>query len=353
MHALHGSPRSLRSLVVCCTASAAWLLAGSALAAGVAPGDATPAQKKEATDHFTTGKHALEAKNWEKAILELRASLDVVDSPNARLELARALREAGNGGEAYAEYGRVIEGATRLAAKEERYAKTAEAATTERAELEPKLAFVVVTLAHAPDDAVLKVGGRTIPPAEAVGPIVVPAGAVDVVLSDATGKELARQTVNATVGQKSPVALDAQPPPPPPKNAKADPDDKPPADAHNPADTGVTSGPNKLRTYSYVAGGVGVAGLAMFTIFGLMDNSTYNDLNSACVNGRCPSSKQSEIDSGRTQQTIANVGLVVGAVGVAAGATLFVLSLQKPASPAAPTTGLVVSPGFVGLRGSL
>jgi hypothetical protein len=124
-------------------------------------------------------------------------------------------------------------------------------------------------------------------------------------------------------------------------------------DARTPVDTGATGGSNKLRTYSYIAGGVGVAGLAMFTIFGLMDNSTYSDLQSACVNGRCPSTKQSEIDSGRTQQTVANVGLVVGAVGVAAGATLFVLSLKKPASPAAPTTGLVVSPGFVGLRGSL
>jgi hypothetical protein len=350
----------LRSLLACCTASAALLLAGSALAAGVAPNDATPAQKKQATEHFTAGKQALESKNWEKAILELRSSLDVVDSPNARLELARALRESGSLPDAFAEYGRVVEGARKLAATEERYAKTAEAATSERAEMESKLAFVVVTLTHAPGDAVLKVGGRTVPPAEAAAPVVVPAGAVDVVLSDATGKEIARQTVNSSAGQKTQVALDAQPAvPPPPRDTKVDPDDKPPVD-HPAADVvPPSSGASKLRPYAYIAGGVGVAGLAMFTIFGVMDNSTYSDLQSKCPlpatasTGRCPPGSQSEIDSGRTQQTLANVGLVVGAVGVAAGATLFVLSLNKSSSPTAPSTGLVVAPGYLGLRGSM
>jgi hypothetical protein len=101
-----------------------------------------------------------------------------------------------------------------------------------------------------------------------------------------------------------------------------------------------------------VAGGVGVAGLAMFTIFGLMDNSTYSDLKNACPGNMCPPDKQSQIDSGRTQQTLANVGLVVGALGLAGGATLFALSLSSKPSTA-PSTALVAAPGFVGLRGSL
>jgi hypothetical protein len=356
---------TLRTLAACCTLSAALLASPPSLAAGVSPSDATPAQKKEAMDHFMTGKQAIEAKNWEKAALELRASLDAVDSPNARLELARALRESGNLVESWAEYKRVFDSATALASKEPRYAQTAEAATSERGELESKLAFVVVTIQNAPADASLKVGGKSIPSSEWVAPIVVPAGTVDVVLSDASGKELARQTVTATVGQKTPTTVDAKPgaaaaPGAPPVPANPDPDDKPdfkPGEG-NPADTGTTSGGGgnaKLRTYAYIAGGVGVAGLAMFTIFGLMDNSTYSDLQSACPNNACPASKQSEIDSGRTQQTLANVGLVVGAVGVATGATLFVLSLSKssPAPAAAPATGLVVTPGFVGLRGTL
>src|ERR1700716_81396 len=108
------------------------VVASVAQAAGVSPIDATAAQKKEATEHFTTGKRALESKNLEKAISELRLSIEVVDRPNARLELARALRDSGSLGDAWAEYWRAAETATRFAPKEERYAKTAEAATNER-----------------------------------------------------------------------------------------------------------------------------------------------------------------------------------------------------------------------------
>src|SRR5579863_1993111 len=136
------------------------LLAPPVMAAGVAPGEASPEQKSAAMTHFTAGKRALEEKNWDKAALELRASLDVVNSPNARLELARTLRDAGHDADAWAEYGRVAADATKLAATEPRYAQTADAAKGEQAALEPKLAFVTVTMAHAPEGATLKVGGR-------------------------------------------------------------------------------------------------------------------------------------------------------------------------------------------------
>jgi hypothetical protein len=336
-------PSSTRTLLAYGLFSGAVLATQPALASGVAPSDASPTQRKEAMDHFSAGKQAIEAKNWERAVAELRSSLDVIDSPNARLELSRALRDSGNLADAWAEYGRTVDSATRLAVSEERYSKTADAAKTERADIEPKLAFVTVTVAHAPPDAALKVGGRPVASAEWAGPIVVPAGTVDVVLSDAAGKELARQTVSAAEGQKSPVALDAQPPPP--VEAKPEPEPPPPPVITPPP------GPN-LRPYAYVAGGVGVAGLAMFTILGLMDNSTYSDLKSACSGNVCPPGKQSEIDSGRTQQTLANVGLVVGALGIAGGATLFVLSLS-PKPSTAPSTALVAAPGYLGLRGSL
>jgi len=350
------SDRTIRSILAVSALSLAalTLAAPPAYAAGADPSSATAAQKKEAMDHFTTGKQAFEAKNYEKAAIELRASLEVVDSPNARLELARALRDGGKLGDAWAEYERVVQDATKLAAKEERYAKTADAATTERTDVEAKLAFVVVTVAHAPADGVLKVGGKTVPPDQWVEPIVAPAGAVDVVLSDASGKELARQTVMATVGQKLPVDLDAQPAPPPAAPAPHDvaaedkPDNgPPPADTTPPASS---SGRAKLRPWAYVAGGVGVAGLATFTIFGLMSNSNYSDLQNSCHPG-CPASKSSEIDNGKTYQLVANIGLGVGIVGVAAGATLFVLSLGGKSAPA--TTGLVVGPSFVGVRGTL
>jgi hypothetical protein len=325
------------------------MLASSlALADGVAPADATPAQKKVALDHFTTGKAALESKTYDKAITELRASLDAVNSPNARLVLARALRDSGQLGDAWTEYGRVAADATQLAATEPRYSQTADAANTERTEIESKLAFVTVTIAHPPADATLKVGGRSIPAEQWTSPIVATPGAVDVVLSDSKGKEVARQTVAATVGQRTPVALDAQPPPPVVPVAPSA-DDKPDF-SKAPPPPQETPGRAKLRPYAYIAGGVGVAGFAVFTIFGLMSNSDFNDLKSNCSNGTCPAGKAGEISDGKTFQTVANVGLGVGIVGIAAGATLFGLSLGGT-SP--DSTGLVLTPGYVGVRGSL
>jgi hypothetical protein len=324
------------------------LASPAAMASGVSPDQATAAQKTSAMTHFTAGKQAVDQKNWEKATLELRASLDVVNSPNARLVLARALRDSGSLADAWTEYGRTIGEAKRLAATEDRYAKTADAAAAERADLEPKLAFVVVSVAHAPPDATLKAGGRLVPADEASGPIVVSAGTVDVVLSDAGGKELGRQTVSATVGQKTAVALDAAPEAPKPAADAEEKHEEPPP-AEPPPDT--SGGASKLRPYSYVVGGVGVAGLALFAVYGLMASSTYSDLQGACPNNACPPGKQSEIDSGRTQQAVANVSLVVGAVGLAAGGTLFVLSLSNGSSKA-HTTGLVVAPGYTGLQGS-
>lgn len=346
------SDRTIRSILAVSALSLFALAAPLAYADGADPSTATAAQKKEAMEHFSAGKQAIETKNYEKAVTELRASLDSVNSPNARLELARALRDSGKLAEAWTEYERVVEDATKLAATEERYAKTADAATTERTDVESKLAFVVVTVAHAPADGVLKVGGKSVPPDQWVEPIVAPAGAVDVVLTDASGKELARQTVMATVGQKVPVDLDAQPAPaaPPPSTAIAA-DDKPdfgsqPAEAPPPP----PSNRAKLRPYAYIAGGVGVAGLAAFTVFGLMANSAYSDLQNSCPNNVCPQSKASERDSGKTDQLIANIGLGVGIVGVAAGATLFVLSLGGKQGPEA--TGLVIGPTALGWRGT-
>ena len=61
-------------------------------------------------------------------------------------------------------------------------------------------------------------------------------------------------------------------------------------------------------------------------------------------------------DPGRTYQTLANGGLVIGAVGVASGAGLFVYSLmQEPSdagdTPVASSLQLGVGPGALGLSG--
>jgi hypothetical protein len=69
------------------------LVTAPAQAAGVDPATATAAQKAEAMTHFNAGKKAVDAQNWEKATLELRASLDLVDSIKDRLARRTAVKE--------------------------------------------------------------------------------------------------------------------------------------------------------------------------------------------------------------------------------------------------------------------
>ncbi len=356
MRPFNDSKRSL--LVVVLAAS----LATSAVAgaAGPSPIDATAEQKKEATAHFAVGKQALGGGDYSLAVTELRASLEVVDSPNAHLELARALRESGKLGDAWAEFGRAAETATKLAPKESRYLKTAEAAAFEKGEVEGRLAFVTVDVVHAPADATLTLGGRIVAAADWNAPLVVAPGNVDVVLSDGAGAELVHRSVSAAAGQTISVSVDARPATGPAVEAVASPndDEKTTSDSAKelPALDALPAPSHRspLRPLAFAAGGLAVAGLGTFTVFGLMTNATYNDLKSTCPSG-CPAGKRSEIDRGVMDQTVANVGLGVGLAALAASTVMFVLSAAS--SPPSSATAVVVAPtsggAYVGVRGCL
>ena len=351
-----------KTLAPCLAFALLSLSSASAIAAGVDPTAATPAQVAQAQRQFQLGRAHLAKKDYEKALAEFRASYDLVASPNTRFSIARALRDMGNYAEAYTEFGHTIAEASALAAKEARYQQTADAAASERGELDAKIALVTFTITHAAPDTTLKIGARDVPQSEWSDAIPVAPGTVDAIVSTG-GKEAARASLTVAAGDKKTVALDAALPAPPPAVAPpapstaADPSDSPfaastppPAPPPPPAKADAPH-PTSLRPYAYVAGGVGAAGLVTFAIFGALEKSTFSDLQSQCHGGPCGPEHASDISSGRTQQAVANVGLVVGIVGLAAGAVLFVVS--RPPKAAGTGAAIVVGPSFVGVRGSL
>jgi hypothetical protein len=119
-----------------------------------------------------------------------------------------------------------------------------------------------------------------------------------------------------------------------------------PATAPTPQDDGAG-----LRTAGYVAGGVGIVGLALFFIAGLSAKSAYDRLDEACGGSPCAGdSHQSDIDAGRMWQTAANIGLATGLVGVGTGVTLIVLGNpgaldKRDASPTTSATGAIITYG--------
>jgi hypothetical protein len=318
-------------------------LAPAAQADGVLPPAATPVQREQAQARFLRGKDLLTKKQYEDALGELRASHEIVASPNTRLQIARCLLAMEKTIEAYAEFGRAAIEAKELAGQDKRYERAYDAALAERAELEPRLGFVSLTIANATDETTVNVAGEEIRPAAWNEPVPVQPGAAEIsVLTP--GHEPIKRAVTLAAGERLSLALDAlsgdrtvaEPPAPPPP-----PPPRPPE----------VQGSSWMRTGSYVAGGVGVAGLATFAVFGLLAKSTYDDLNASCMGGPCAANKVSEISSGKTDQTVANVGLVLGLVGAGTGAALFVLSMPKASR--LPNVAIAASPGWIGIRGSL
>jgi hypothetical protein len=81
--------------------------------------------------------------------------------------------------------------------------------------------------------------------------------------------------------------------------------------------------------------GVGAIGFGMFAGFGATSEAIYAGLDDRCGPDRCRPSDRADADAGKRQQTIANVGLVLGVTGVALGTALLVTELLMSKRPSA------------------
>jgi hypothetical protein len=327
---------------------------------------ATTDQKRAAQQTFEQGSKAFSEKRYEDAIAQFRASYDIVASPNTYVMLGRALRGAGRPVEAYETLLEASERAREIAKTQPRYAKAAEVADAELGSLRVEIALVSVRV-EGVDRADVTAGGKPIPEQRYTGFPVVP-GSLKVVARAADGRS-AEQTVVTQAGGSHEAVLrfaepkPAEPPPPaaaptaapPPPAVSANVGATLPPSEHPQADTGPPSERASLAPWAWVATGVGVAGFATFAAAGLMARGTEGDLEAACANDLCPADQRDTVDRGKREQTIANIGLVVGAVGAVTAVTLFVLDQNRES--AARLRGrrvdLAVGPGWAGLRGRL
>lgn len=314
--------------------------------AGVSPHTATKPELERAQSLFLEGKAELDAGKPREALGAFRASYETVASPNSHLFVARCLSAMGDHAAAYREYALVSEGAAREAVHDAKYAATQTAAEAEKAELRSKLGFVVVRLTDAPPDASVDVGGLSLSPSELVAPVAVNPGLVEVVGSSQASARI-QSLVMIAAGEEKEVALAF--------TAVAEP--APGGDLL--LDTSATDeiSRKRMRTAAFIAGGVGAAGLVTFAVAGSMARSQYSTLQDECA-GPCPQ-RQSDIDAGRRSQTIANIGLAVGAVGLGTGTVLYLVSRPKAqdstvgAASLPPLTAEVAAgPSWLGVRGT-
>jgi hypothetical protein len=102
------------------------------------------------------------------------------------------------------------------------------------------------------------------------------------------------------------------------------------------------------KVIAIVAAGVGVAGIGVGTIFGLSAMSKHDDANAKCP-GACTDQAGVELwNDARSAGNISTIGFVVGGVGLATGAILWLTA--KPSRTTAFQGG--VGPGSVQIRGT-
>jgi hypothetical protein len=286
-------------------------------------------EAKAALEAFKTAQTSYEDKNYEAALTAAKKAVDLSGSPNARLYVARSLRELGKLAEAHAEMERTLKEARDLAdAKDTKYAATRDAAAAELALLDQKVAKIIVALADAPPNTSVTLNGTPLPAAKVGKPFAVEPGKITVRAQPADGA-VVEKSVELAAGATETVTLVLG------NDPSAVPDEPVEPTPTAPTDAAPNSKGGSLRTIGFITAGVGVVGIAVFAVAGSMSNSKFDEVESECGGQRCSDPKYADtIDSGKRFETIANVGLVVGGVGLLAGGAMILFG-----GPTAEKTG--------------
>jgi hypothetical protein len=326
-------------------------LAPHAMAQGVPVDQATWKQKAEARVHFAKGKKAFDAKNYDVALTELRASYAIVASPNSRIMIVQTLDAMGRSAEAYGEASAALTEAEKAAAADPKYGKTAEAARKLRDAIRPHVGMLTVKV---PPDAQgpVTINGTEFPRGYWNLPVPVMPGTLTVALADEPPKEVILEGGGEGVVDLAPPPPAAPPPvaPPPPVDVEEDEDD---------SDLGAKG------IIGIISMSVGVAMLLNGSVFGVTSDAAYATMELQCPSRReCPARIETERDIGKTYQTLANVFYIGGLLAVSAGVGLLVWDLVEPEDPGGGDRAgdghdfeitraeLVAGPGSLSIRGS-
>jgi hypothetical protein len=116
-------------------------------------------------------------------------------------------------------------------------------------------------------------------------------------------------------------------------------------------DASNTSGLGSQRTWALVAGGAGVAGIAVGTIFGLMSKAKHDDADAICPGGDCGTNQEGvdRWNDARSAGNVSTVAFIIGGAGLATGAVLWLTA--KPASAETATAAVSAGPSSLWITG--
>ncbi|HEU5073841.1 MAG TPA: hypothetical protein VFU02_06705 [Polyangiaceae bacterium] len=320
----------------------ACLLLASPAWAGSDLESATEADKAKASTHYTQGMASFQAGDTAAALAEFELSYQTVKSPNSHLMVGKALIDLGRYVEAHQALTETIAEAERAEAMDPKYAQTKQAAREELARVDAQVVKLKLTVSGAQASASVRVNDAEYGPDDLTRPIVVAPGQLELTLIDG-GENVATQTLEGRAGETLNLSLS-------PKGEPA----APSAADLSPAPAPITAEKRPFphrRTTAYVAGGIGVAGALGFGLFGVLNHAKYSDVEEQCADTLCSDDARADAERGHTYQTVANVGLVVGVVGIGTAVALILTESDTTAAHRSATR-VAVGPGNIQLRGT-
>lgn len=310
------------------------LLPRAALAQPEPPSAQSATPSVDAKAEFTNAIKLYKADDAAGALPIFQRVADATKSPNAYLYVGHCLSKLGRYVEAHVAFSATLKAI--LAQPDEKYEATRQAALTQLAALSQRVAKLVVSLTETPPGLEVTVDGRPLEAAQLGTALVLEPGEHQV-LARADGMQPVTRTITVQVGEEKTLAIALQP-----KDQ--------PRSAPTPIEPASNGSGKTLKVIGFVAAGVGVAGLGAFTVTGLQAKGVYEDLKSACGGAGCSdAAHQSDIQRGKSLQTMANVGLAVGAAGVLSGGILLYLGYSK-AAESSPTLAFSQQGAMVGYR---
>jgi hypothetical protein len=285
---------------------------------------------------FNEGRHAMDAKDYDTACQRFRESNRLDPAVGTLLNLAVCETTRGRVATAWELFRAVSE---KLSPDDQRRAFV----NAQLAQIEPRLPHVTLTLAAgAPTDTKAKEGEAEFAGAAFGVPLPMDPGKHSFLVS-APGRETRTLDVELAEGQQQSLEIGpGDPLPAAPATTATAPSgpapDRTPKEGHD------------TRTIGWIAGGVGVAGLAVGLTTGIMALGKKSITDEQCNDKLrvCTAEGRDAASSGRTLAIVSTVGWVVGALGVGAGAYFILTSSPKSHNETALVTDVV--PGGAGLR---
>ena len=314
------------------------------------------------------GAEAFSAGQWQQAVDLFERAESLVHAPPHLVYLARANAKLGRLVTARELYNEVVREKLGADAPEAFVSAQREAAAELQA-IEPRLARLTVTV-RAPEGVTPEVtmDGQAVPTALVGIPRPVDPGE-HVLEAAAPGYRSEPKSVTLDEGGTATLELqlvsDPSTAPPPEAAGGAAPPLASSPSPSAPSDAGTAGGVNGMRIGSYIALGVGAVGVGLGSVFGVrsigkrsdaddLDAEFRDDCGDVCLRTDPRAAEIDDLDDqARSAKTIATVGFVLGGVGLATGATLFVLSGgHGEQARATPRVRGWVGLGSVGVAGS-